>query len=332
MSFRNRIARQEPLPIDQAKQFSLGKMEPNFSPRAGTPHSSRTELIIGGLRTYVYGIEEIEKAGYQDVAVLYLAHGRTRTYRDMEMTAYEILHQYRNTQGQKKAGLIAVAFDMRNHGERVVTPKSNQAWTNGNVTHAQDMIGAVSGSAQDIELLINYLPTYLPQFDKFYNVVSGVSLGGHTSWRVGTDANSKLQGLAIVIGSPNLTGLLLSRLGVKIGELSVPEDELYTVPYDKLSPVLTEEQRRRWPRALSELIAELDRNTAEKFPRNVPTYILNGKLDPLVPDRFTKAWVAKRRDEGYANIDYFVQENTGHTCTDVMVDNIAQWLVKLFSI
>jgi fermentation-respiration switch protein FrsA (DUF1100 family) len=193
------------------------------------------------------------------------------------------------------------------------------------------MLSVISGAAQDFDLLIDYLPTYLPQFNKFYNIMSGMSLGGHTSWRLGTNSSSKLHGLAIIIGSPNMAALLLNRLGVDSNVLSPLADDIYKIPYDTLSGLLTEEQRRRWPRALHDLVAELDRNTAEKFPKDVPTYILNGKLDPLVPDRFTEAWVAKRKAEGYTNLDHFAQENTGHTCTQVMVGNIADWLVKLFT-
>jgi hypothetical protein len=95
-------------------------MEPRFAPKATTPRSSKTVFIIGGLRVYIYGLEEAEKQGYAEVAVLYLAHGRTRDYGDMEVIAHEILHQYGNAEGRRSAGLIAVTVDMRNHGERKV--------------------------------------------------------------------------------------------------------------------------------------------------------------------------------------------------------------------
>lgn len=125
MSIRNRISRQEPLSAEQEQQLtSLSNMEPHFAPKATTPQSSKTELFIGGLRVYVYGLEEAQKQGYSDVAVLYLAHGRTRDYGDMEMVAHEILDRYGNAEGRKSAGLIAVALDMRNHGERKVFTKN----------------------------------------------------------------------------------------------------------------------------------------------------------------------------------------------------------------
>lgn len=121
MSIRNRISRQEPLSPEQTQK--LISMEPHFAPKATTPRSSKTVLTIGGLRVYVYGLEEAEKQGYSDVAVLYLAHGRTRHYGDMELIAHEVLHQYGNAEGSRSAGLIAVTLDMRNHGERTVLKK-----------------------------------------------------------------------------------------------------------------------------------------------------------------------------------------------------------------
>lgn len=36
-------------------------------------------------------------------------------------------------------GLIAVSFDQRNHGSRLVDRLANEAWKQGNPRHAQDM-------------------------------------------------------------------------------------------------------------------------------------------------------------------------------------------------
>lgn len=203
----------------------------------------------------------------------------------------------------------------------------------------QDMLSIISGSAYDYKLLIDYLPVYLPEFNKFYNFMSGVSLGGHTSWRVATSPvaqEGKLHGVAIIIGCPNLTSLLLSRLGVDLEaaahQFRVPLDLVHVISYDKLSTILTEEQRQRWPRALAELTTSLDRVVEQSYPRDLPTFILNGKLDPMVPDKFTAQWVKQRGIERYDNIKYFVQENTGHTCTNQMVDHVSQWLVGLLRV
>lgn len=39
----------------------------------------------------------------------------------------------------RTVGLIAVAFDQRNHGSREVNALANKSWKGGNETHAQDM-------------------------------------------------------------------------------------------------------------------------------------------------------------------------------------------------
>lgn len=201
------------------------------------------------------------------------------------------------------------------------------------------MLSIISGSAYDYELIIECLPTYLPEFNKFYNFMSGVSLGGHTSWRVATSPvaqKGKLHGVAVIIGCPKLTSLFLSRLGVDIEaaaqQFKVSLDLVHMIPYDKLSTILTEEQRRRWPRSLAEFTTSLDRVVEQSYPRDIPTLILNGKIDPLVPDKFTAQWVKQRTAEGYDNIEYISQENTGHKCTSEMVDNVSRWLVNLLGL
>lgn len=105
-------------------------LEPRFSLPSTTPLSSKTELIIGGLKLYIYGLEEVNaslsEAGNLsgEVAVLYMAHNRTRTYLVMEAMAHEILHRYRNDERNARSGpvgLIAVTMNMRNHGDREVS-------------------------------------------------------------------------------------------------------------------------------------------------------------------------------------------------------------------
>lgn len=99
-------------------------MEPSFVPKPTTPSSSKTELQIGGLKTYIYGLDQVRQEGWTDLAVLYIAHGRTRSYRDSEALAHEILHQVRSDPTPKGAGLIVVTIDARNHGERKVSMPS----------------------------------------------------------------------------------------------------------------------------------------------------------------------------------------------------------------
>jgi hypothetical protein len=55
----------------------------------------------------------------------------------------------------------------------------------GNETHAQDMYSILAGTAQDVSMLIDYLPSYiftLAEHDVVDWGVAGVSLGGHAVW------------------------------------------------------------------------------------------------------------------------------------------------------
>jgi hypothetical protein len=95
-------------------------MEPRFSLSESTPRSSKSELVIGGVKIYIYGLDELERKSGVEIGVLYLAHMRTRTYLVTEAIAHEVLHRYRTDMRKKKYELIAITMDMRNHGERVV--------------------------------------------------------------------------------------------------------------------------------------------------------------------------------------------------------------------
>ena len=95
-------------------------MEPRFSLPASTPRSSRSKLVIGGVNIYIYGLNELKRTSGVEIVVLYLAHMRTRTYLVTEAIAHEVLHRYRTDGREKKAELIAVTMDMRNHGDREV--------------------------------------------------------------------------------------------------------------------------------------------------------------------------------------------------------------------
>lgn len=54
-------------------------------------------------------------------------------------------------------GLIAVSFDQRNHGTRLVDPLANEAWRQGNPRHAQDMFSIFREYYRISSYLRNYL-------------------------------------------------------------------------------------------------------------------------------------------------------------------------------
>jgi len=198
-----------------------------------------------------------------------------------------------------------------------------------------DLLSTISGSAQDFKLILDYLPSYFPQFTRFHNIITGISLGGHTAYRTASLASGKFEGFAIVVGCPTLAPLLLNRLGIDPKVFGSTASELGGVSYDELKKVMNTQQRRRWPRALAELIREGDKKAYEEFPTDVPLLLCNGKEDPLVPAFYTASWLERRREVvsspcGGENVQFFVQENTGHSCTKEMVAMIAAWVGDLF--
>ena len=107
------------------------------------PLSISTKIFyIAGIITTVYGLEELDTK-VQDVACLWLLHPRLQSQECMGPTAASIINAWREekqkTKKEKALGLICISFDQRNHGSREVYALSNEAWRNGNRTHAQDM-------------------------------------------------------------------------------------------------------------------------------------------------------------------------------------------------
>jgi len=113
-----------------------------------------------------------------------------------------------------KLGLIAVAFDQRNHGTRIVNRLANEAWRSGNETHAQDMFSVLHGTAQDTSLLIDHLGSYIfnnPEDASIdQHLVLGVSLGGHSAWQV-LFGDSRVTSGVIIIGCPDYMSLMTDR-------------------------------------------------------------------------------------------------------------------------
>lgn len=158
----------------------------------------------------------------------------------------------------------------------------------------------------------------------------GISLGGHTAWHLAALAPGKFEAFIIVVGSPNLAPLLLDRLGVDAAKLGVSKEEMHTVSYDRLLEAMGETQKRRWPRALAELVQKQDRWADTQFP-DVPLLLCAGEDDTLVPPQYTCAW-RDRRALLRGQVDsqsMFIQKNTGHSCTKEMVAMIADWLAHL---
>lgn len=102
------------------------------------PVSEKT-FHIAGILTTVYGLEEVPTS-CESISCLWLLHPRLQTKKIMEHIASSCIQEWNKQSGSNRTvGLIAVAFDQRNHGSREVNALANASWRDGNETHAQDM-------------------------------------------------------------------------------------------------------------------------------------------------------------------------------------------------
>lgn len=106
------------------------------NPLAGSvnsgPSVSCVVLTIAGLKVNVYGLSELPE-GASKISCLWLHHPRLRSKDDMTNIADQILAAYHQKSSPER-GLIAVAFDQRNHGSRLVDARANDDWRSGNPT------------------------------------------------------------------------------------------------------------------------------------------------------------------------------------------------------
>lgn len=177
------------------------------------PTVSASERHIAAHMATVYGLSEVNPEATH-VSVLWLHHGRLGSSADMADVAARTVGAWHQERQSKERGLIAIAFDHRNHGNRKVYPLANEAWRAGNANHAQDMFGLISGAVVDTGLLIDLVQGNLypdksaGYVDAHYSL--GISLGGHSSWQL-LFADERVTAGAIIIGCPDYMYLLSDR-------------------------------------------------------------------------------------------------------------------------
>lgn len=183
------------------------------------PAVSIKTLHVAGILVDIHGLAELPPTATQ-VSVLWLHHPRTRSKEQMtDIAARAVTAWNASSKAASDRGLIAAAFDQRNHGGRQVLKLANEAWRGGNPTHAQDMFGVVAGTVADTRGLIDLLPGYLfheggevaRTIDQ--HLVLGWSLGGHSCWQL-MFADPRVTAGISVIGCPdfmckfNICGLI----------------------------------------------------------------------------------------------------------------------------
>lgn len=204
------------------------------------PPVSRRTIPMAGLLVDFYGLDELP-VDTESVSVLWLHHPRLRSREDMADIGARCVQAVadESVKQGKKHRLVAAAFDQRNHGSRLVSPRANTAWREGNTTHAQDMFGMIAGTVSDTHLLIDLVGGYHhhdghdsrgqakeekkkdkeaeDERDAAYasgilpghvavtqHLVLGVSLGGHSGWQL-LFGDDRVTAGVLIIGCPDYT-------------------------------------------------------------------------------------------------------------------------------
>jgi pimeloyl-ACP methyl ester carboxylesterase len=210
---------------------SISPLNTYKAPESSLSHKT---VHVAGILTTVFGLDELPDDA-SEVVCLWLMHPRLDTKEDMAGVATTIVDHWnrksKSSTNGKRRGLIAVTFDARNHGTRLVDPLSNETWRTGNERHAQDMFSVYSESncqiydvhitsltssvstARDVSLLIDYLPGYIfPTSERTISThfVLGVSLGGHAAWNCLLHEPRITAGV-VVVGMPDYVNLMADR-------------------------------------------------------------------------------------------------------------------------
>ncbi|KAL2171000.1 hypothetical protein VTG60DRAFT_4015 [Thermothelomyces hinnuleus] len=213
-------------------------MSLNTSGLPPAPSVSRTTVQMAGLLVDVYGLAELPPAATR-VSCLWLHHPRTRSKEHMADIAARCIgawnarrqrHSENDDDGsggggggsgggageqRQTRGLIALAYDQRNHGTRKVDERANGSWREGNPMHAVDMFGVVQGMVADQRGLLDLVEGYLFAGDGGKRKIDqhlalGVSLGGHSVWQL-MFAEPRVTAGVVIVGCPDYMNLLSDR-------------------------------------------------------------------------------------------------------------------------
>jgi hypothetical protein len=166
---------------------------------APPPNVSMKTIPMAGLLVDVYGLEELSATAARSTTCLWLLHPRTRTRERMRDIASRVLDTWNKTSGAAERGLVALAFDMPNHGTRKVSDEANGTWKTGNEKHAVDMMAMIKSARVEMSGLMDTVEGYLGDVGIDGHVCLGWSLGGHAAWQAWF-SEPRLHAVVVVIG------------------------------------------------------------------------------------------------------------------------------------
>ncbi|CCH46820.1 hypothetical protein BN7_6419 [Wickerhamomyces ciferrii] len=307
---------------------------------AGHPNPliEKVTQLIAGLETYAYFHKDKtnpfnnhdNKKSNESLKIVYLLHGRTSSAAIIEELAHDLITKYYKISQDNIEPIVIITFDFRNHGKRLINELNQQSWNKGNITHAADMISYIDGAVVELKTIHDYLPSFVPGLNKFKQtryIVSGVSMGGHTTIQSVTRFPGVYDGAAPIVGCFDLSSLLLNRLG------KFNRKTLYNESYGILQKNFDQE---KYPRSLFDIVSKNDALVAHTYDtKKLKTFALFGEFDPLVLMDYSIPFLnlhdtdVKTRDQFNPSLQFqALKYNAEHEVTDDMTDDLSKWLVE----
>ncbi|KAF2249692.1 hypothetical protein BU26DRAFT_287744 [Trematosphaeria pertusa] len=328
---------------------------------AESPTVSEQTFTIAGILVTVHGLAELPPST-SSVACLWLLHPRLQKKETMAPIAAQVVQAWNKRiahghAGKTPKGFIAVSFDQRNHGTRMVDKLHNQAWREGNPRHAQDMFSCFHGTATDTSHLISHLESYIftsadgPKITQ--HLCLGISLGGHAAWHC-VLADPRISAAVIGIGCPDYTRLMTDRARLSklksytsttppgssfLGSPDFPQALLDAIArYDPAGLLLPGQFNPTGPDPEVGK-AKLDRFKVLLRERLHEKHILNlsGRDDKLVPyaagESFLKVFKQVLEEDPGLHISFedVLFDGVGHAFPKAMADKATDWICHLLA-
>ncbi|KAK4104019.1 hypothetical protein N658DRAFT_419757 [Parathielavia hyrcaniae] len=337
-----------------------------------TPAISLRTVQMAGLLVDVYGLAELSTTASR-VSCLWLHHPRTRSKADMADVAARFVAAWnsqaasdapcpaqkggeggKEKEKEKRRGLVALVYDQRNHGSRLVDDGANGSWREGNPMHAVDMFAVVQGMVADQRVLLDLMEAYLFHDDAGskrkvdQHVALGVSLGGHSVWQL-MFADPRVTAGVVVIGCPDYMNLMTDRARLsKLTTYSAQDGGASFLGSRDFPPSLLEACEKFDPKAIffgtsavpeARTTATADEGTKQIFRdrlRGKRFLLCSGGDDKLVPysrcsepflQWFTQA-AATWAEEG-VSVDDRVYPGVGHSFSADMVADAVQFVLDV---
>ncbi|KAJ5937453.1 hypothetical protein N7454_004753 [Penicillium verhagenii] len=327
---------------------------------------SQRVYAIAGISVTVFGLEELSSQA-TEVACLWLLHPRLATQERMADIAASTIADWNTKTNETPTakGLIAVSFDQRNHGTRMVDPLANEAWRQGNPRHAQDMFSIFQGTARDTSLLMDYLAAFVfpnGEHKISENLVLGVSLGGHAAWSCLLH-EPRISAGVVIIGCPDYLNLMVDRARLSklpswtksdppgaeiLGSEALPASFVDIVKqYDPASLMLKHVKSAPGPLRDGILPAPTDQEQQELRPLLTRCLAgkrilnLSGGVDKLVPYHRGEAFLTWFKSaissngwfgDGAVTFEDIIDQAAGHEVTPKMVNEAVRFISETLAI